>query len=1840
MHCATSISLRSTSVFRHERFGVRKFDHCTVRCSAQNDSTDLDRRSLLITSGGLLLSSLAVPDPSLADKLEITLPPEKLSIGQIQGQRQAVRDRAEKKLFETLTPEDAPYAMRLVFNDAGTYDYTTRTGGLDGSIVLDEELNRSENSMLKPLVSKYKEIKQEVDSENAADGQGPISWADLIVLGARVAVRKEWVKQRRTKVASDQDAVFVSQAFGAPWPVKIGRLDSGVPGPAGKIPQLDASVDEIKTYLLQLGAKPEGGFAYKPPFYERPGFVMYTAAQADPLAAEEYLATDPGFAVWKKEYDKSKKTITRTNYEVDFITYFDRLTSLGAKFDPLAYLKPVNTEGVDETWFQETNEFSSIPAAMHVESRKTRRVARVLHERYEKEVERWRNYETLFAYLAFAVLFLTVLYLQSNAHTTYQVQSSIQSIAPNTDTMDSADAVLQWIETTLKGTWKDPVCGDGVCESPFEFASYGRFGCRADCGKLPEIQNLTTLQIDLYYNFRHPANSISSTELMSQASWNLCPKNGAPHGKDCYFTSAQRFDDLEGEVHVTLDDVPDGEWEVQLKRDYFNKVRGAVRVLNLVKEQAAWDRKYGAYLAALADQDFEINLLEATLALAETTAYDYTASELKANFTSDYNDLVDALSDGVITQSDFDTQNVTLHETKDFITEQYRRATCLCIDVDFETDCQGDLVGAFEAEMDDSGPLSQTELCQKYKEMTDWSHVLRLDAVRRKLSVERSGGSGDFRGKIGTRASKKTEQKAYIRTQKPELFDWIFTKPVGTTPETDTDLTETKYDVLAKYFSDGPTGFLDPSVLTAQVQFTNNYLQTANLTALHNLANQRVAEIQRQKEDTLQLPQVVELVALYDSVSSRFDDEMLPAFVEYNQVTWNGGEDTYLTCNLQIRGPEYIGQCTDSISCTRESNTVPYECSASFGLTSDECNSRCAAQEDCISLCECSTSCNPTQYCRCEACTSLTEALRTMEYQSIQDLATGSNVPLNGRRLNQDEADSITEHLLNLSAGVTALRTGQADLETQVLSLESEVKRANALAEQRAEDNSLGELINQGREEISLGQESVEGLLEVIIGKQNETLEAVQEATETVAALEEMTEKSLEAQSAIQLALREQMNAIKVAYQQNLITLDQAAELWKLARRERLVSDKTSHLSTYRCFPEMVVNHEFIVDNYFEDSLGTSRRRYIGLTNRIIAGMLVHSTRTIPAKCPESRFKDLVDECTGGISTGSYGVDPVFKSGTTMYNADFDNEESVTKFYNCSMLIAPSYERINPYSTSLEYVNQAPFCIELFNMRNLPYGFRSFPLRGKTNGFPFWFDINLSEHEADLWYRYLQEGLFVDASTKLITVEMVVHNAELRVFGYVQIRFDFTPGGSIKVTNRISTTKVELYETSRDFFRLTLEVILTGIVSTWLMYHVWRIYRSIKEQRSLNGHLGSIWRCMDFTLSLTLFISIALWWDHVIQHANTFKIDINYQVYTSLNPDAAYLQLANNGEGLRSINDAIEAMGALVDDLVWYNALNGFIALLLIIGMLKKMDFQPRLGVVTRSIALAGSDLLHFSVVSGLVFFGYAMMAHLIFGSSILAFSSLGKSVNTCFEILLGDISIASQLKELTGLQSFTGVLFFWSFEIVVYLVLLNFLLAIIVDAFSVVKETTSETTGMPTELLSMFMMKWRNLKGWILDRHFIPYETLGAVLKNYSGPLEDKRIGKKSSTQNNRITIQGEAIDARVLKAILRRSFAESAGVGLDATGAYSSFSGSPADGLPNEVELNQIVEELMTRFGSLTELEEVPKEADQPDRNELYGMISELENVVHEERNNMSEVLKKLSGIQEELLGKFTTN
>jgi len=246
------------------------------------------------------------------------------------------------------------------------------------------------------------------------------------------------------------------------------------------------------------------------------------------------------------------------------------------------------------------DEFNDAEDAQPISSKFAKKVVNELYERYNTLRERRSAYKDLLFFLIFVSFNLSILYLQRDATNAYAVVSTIRNtdtLIPGETEVTSTDFILEWLHGTLENHWIDAKCGDDICERPFEFAFYGRFGCRADCGTYIDQMQVTGIQVDLYYNFRHVTSSTPATTLMQDTTWNLCPTPGnsffdiattlADENTDfdktyivgCYYAAdeEQTFDQLSGHSKVMIDDVPDGEWQLYIKGDQFQKVAGAVR---------------------------------------------------------------------------------------------------------------------------------------------------------------------------------------------------------------------------------------------------------------------------------------------------------------------------------------------------------------------------------------------------------------------------------------------------------------------------------------------------------------------------------------------------------------------------------------------------------------------------------------------------------------------------------------------------------------------------------------------------------------------------------------------------------------------------------------------------------------------------------------------------------------------------------------------------------------------------------------------------------------------------------------------------------------------------------------------------------------------------------------------------------------------------------------------------------------------------------------------------------------------------------------------------------------
>ncbi|KAM7253122.1 hypothetical protein ACFE04_025740 [Oxalis oulophora] len=223
-------------------------------------------------------------------------------------------------------PEIIPSLLTLALNDAITYDKATKTGGPNGSIRLSSEISRPENKGLSAALDFLEEAKKVIDSD--AKG-GPIAYADLIQFAAQSAIKATFIAAAVRKCGGNEEKgrlLYTAYGSTGQWGQfdKIfGREDAQEPDPEGRVPLWEkATVQEMKDKFSALA-------------------VLSAFLGPDQAATDALLASDPEVAPWVVNYQRSRETVSQTNYEVDLITTLTKLSALGQKINYEGYTYPV-----------------------------------------------------------------------------------------------------------------------------------------------------------------------------------------------------------------------------------------------------------------------------------------------------------------------------------------------------------------------------------------------------------------------------------------------------------------------------------------------------------------------------------------------------------------------------------------------------------------------------------------------------------------------------------------------------------------------------------------------------------------------------------------------------------------------------------------------------------------------------------------------------------------------------------------------------------------------------------------------------------------------------------------------------------------------------------------------------------------------------------------------------------------------------------------------------------------------------------------------------------------------------------------------------------------------------------------------------------------------------------------------------------------------------------------------------------------------------------------------------------------------------------------------------------
>ncbi|KHN35490.1 Thylakoid lumenal 29 kDa protein, chloroplastic [Glycine soja] len=273
-------------------------------------------------------------------------------------QRSEFQSKVKETLFTAIkgNPDLIPSLLTLALNDALTYDKATKSGGPNGSIrfryteivviaasitpaflgfpslLRSSEIGRPENTGLSAAMNLLEEAKKEIDSYSKG---GPISYADLIHFAAQSAAKATFLAAAIRKCGGNEEkgkTLYNAYGSNGQWGLfdrQFGRADTQDPDPEGRVPIWEkASVQEMKDKFVAVGFGP------------RQLAVLSAFLGPDQNATETLLASDPDVAPWVQKYQRSRETVSQTDYEVDLITTFTKLSTLGQQINYEAYTYP------------------------------------------------------------------------------------------------------------------------------------------------------------------------------------------------------------------------------------------------------------------------------------------------------------------------------------------------------------------------------------------------------------------------------------------------------------------------------------------------------------------------------------------------------------------------------------------------------------------------------------------------------------------------------------------------------------------------------------------------------------------------------------------------------------------------------------------------------------------------------------------------------------------------------------------------------------------------------------------------------------------------------------------------------------------------------------------------------------------------------------------------------------------------------------------------------------------------------------------------------------------------------------------------------------------------------------------------------------------------------------------------------------------------------------------------------------------------------------------------------------------------------------------------------------
>jgi len=350
------------------------------------------------------------------------------------------------------------------------------------------------------------------------------------------------------------------------------------------------------------------------------------------------------------------------------------------------------------------------------------------------------------------------------------------------------------------------------------------------------------------------------------------------------------------------------------------------------------------------------------------------------------------------------------------------------------------------------------------------------------------------------------------------------------------------------------------------------------------------------------------------------------------------------------------------------------------------------------------------------------------------------------------------------------------------------------------------------------------------------------------------------------------------------------------------------------------------------------------------------------------------------------------------------------------------------------------------------------------------------------------------SSPERVEVRMLAYNSKLDFYVIYRLFFNVRSSGKLEVTVRANAfdahppwldLELDLKKSFSHVLVLIMDFVFLFMAVGLMVSQVWDIFRRICSHgffRGLWKHV-SVWNLIDWSSifmaasMLTTYLYCNFLTSGLLSLAEHLPEVDDQRRYTRNEFESLLVEAGQSwAQYLRSL-DAAHEQAVLVararDDLRWYACV---FAATVCLRFFKALRANPRLNIVVQSLKKASVDLAHFLIIFGLIFLGFVLVGHTVFGGQLASFSTIGEALYTTFLLLMG-FAFDEYKEKMLSKSGVLGVIWTAVFNLVLVLLLLNIVVAIIFDVYTEVKADAAEAPSLLQQTIDVLFGRSRQAK-------------------------------------------------------------------------------------------------------------------------------------------------------------------